>query len=64
MLEKEKKYFKRKLLIIELMEECDRRVKIEVSNMDKFRHLPNAHANSKANFRRYQDIKAYLVTRY
>lgn len=64
MLEKERKNHKLRILIIDMINECERRANVEINNMERFRNLPIAHANSKANFSRYQKIKHYLISRY
>jgi len=66
-MKEQKKYHQRKLAIIEMIEEVDRRISNEKAFMDKlggWRVAGVAMNNSLNNIRRLNKIGAYLSIRY
>ena len=62
----EKEYHRRKLLIIELIEECDERMLKEEQFLNRT-HIAdffNVCKNSRKNINRYYSIRKYLIKRY
>jgi hypothetical protein len=63
-MKEQKKYHQRKLVIIEMIEECGRRIDLEESNMRKYSLFQNMYRNCKVNIIRYSKIKIHLLERY
>ena len=66
-MQEQKKYHQRKLAIIEMIEEVDRRISNEKASMDKlggWRVAQVAMNNSLNNISRLNRIGAYLTIRY
>jgi hypothetical protein len=62
-MQEQKKYHKRKLAIIEMIESCTETIKREKSFI---RNCPSTFAlkNTRANIERYESIRKYLTERY
>jgi hypothetical protein len=66
-MKEQKKYHQRKLAIIEMIEECEKRIAKEKAFMDKlggWRVAQVAMDNSLNNISRLNKIGAYLTIRY
>lgn len=65
-LQQERKNHEIKLAIIEMIESCDERIKIENAFIEKIRSLSFFACvdNSVKNIGRYMEIKKYLKSRY
>lgn len=63
-MKEQKKYHRQKLAIIEMIEECDRRIEREMLLLKRYRDFPDALKNTRANLERYERIKSYLAFRY
>jgi len=62
-MQEQKRYYQRKLAIIEMIENCD----LALNNQRLFlQSIPNEFAlqNTKKNIRRLHKIKNYLIERY
>jgi len=63
-LKEQKRYHKRKLAIIKMIEHCDRYIHSEKKNMVRNNSYGLGKGNSLENIARYEIIKKYLLNRY
>ena len=65
-MQEQKKYHQRKLAIIEMYNECDKRIAREQYNLEQVYDgsFLNAIKNSKDNIKKYHNLRHYLTERY
>lgn len=63
-MQNQKHYHLRKLAIISMIEECDKRIENEKKFMKRFNSYGLGEGNSRANIARHERIKKYLLERY
>lgn len=63
-MQKEKIYHLRKLAIIEMIEQCEKRIENEKKFMKRFNSYGLGNGNSLENIARHERLKEYLKQRY